>query len=499
MNKQITFFVKNLHTMERLGVMQISAHAQLQGWKTDLIVTDDYKYASILQKVELSGSDILAFTAMSTEYAALEKVASRLKEDTQSFVLFGGPHATFCPDIIERPFVDAVTVGEGDVSFPIFLTKFEAAEDFVDTAGMHFRRNDEVIRNQHAPLLDDLDRLPFPDRSVMIRGNSLMGKNRSHLFMASRGCPFLCTYCFNHTYNLLFKESGEMYRRRTVDNLIDEIEEVQAELGTEFAYIDDDIFTLCTMEWLEEFAQKYPKRIKVPFMCNVHVNVADEEKMRLLKKAGCGFICFGLECGEPEVSRSVLKRWIKPEEILEVGALLHELGIPFVTQNLNGLPVPNPLEVDLKTLDLNLRLKPAYAIAHIFYPLPGTELETYAREHGYLDPDPNNMPVRTNSYSALTFPSKTESNRVQRLQKLFGLTVSFPFIRPLVPFLTRLPLTPVYSLVFIVWYGFTMRFRLERTKKSAGEILFYFKSLLRAFSSFLRPLQRKDSYSARYQ
>lgn len=497
MNRRITFFIKNLYTMERLGIMQVSTFARLLGWETDLIIADDQNYGSILDRVEGFRPDILAFTAMSPEYGPLSGLARRLKKDFGGFVLFGGPHATFFQNIIEEPFMDAVAFGEADISFPEFLRKYETGEDYTSVQGMHVRRNGDIIRNSAAPLVESLDGLPFPDREIMWKGNSLMARNKSHLFMSSRGCPYACTYCFNHQYNRMFGSEGDLYRRRSVDNLVAEIEVVRDALGTQFAYIDDDIFTLASMQWLEEFAEKFPQRVGIPFMCNVHVNTVNEDKVRLLKQAGCGLICFGLECGDMEVSSTILKRWIKYEDIVKFGDLLHKYEIPFITQNLNALPVPHPLETDYKTLDVNIRIKPAYAVTHIFYPLPGSDLEKYARQEGYL-PDSSEMPERTNSFSALRFPSDKEKTRVQRFQKLFGLVVSFPVLRPALPLLIRLPLGAVYSLAYIAWYGFTMRFQLEQTKKSRKEYFFFLKSVVRSFSSFLRKPPRKESYAERY-
>jgi radical SAM superfamily enzyme YgiQ (UPF0313 family) len=492
--QKILFIIKNLYTMERLGVMYISAHARRQGWETELLVADDLEYDEILYKIRGFEPDILGFSAMSPEYPAMECLAQRLRSDTNCFIVFGGPHATFFQEIVEKPFIHAVAFGEGDRSFPQFLERFSRGEEFTDIVGMHFHLDGEVIRNGPAPLREELDELPFPDRDLMPKGNPLMAENQSHIFLASRGCPNACTYCFNHKYNSMFRSCGKLFRRRSVSNLIAEIKKTKLKYGTEFAYIDDDIFTLCDVEWLSEFALRFPSEVGIPFMCNVHVKTVNEEKVRLLKQAGCEVICFGIETGDQEVARRLLKRNITNREIIDLSELLHKYEIRFMTQNLMALPLEHPLEYDLKTLDLNIRCRPHLALSHLFFPLPGTELEAYATENGFFSPDSAKMPERTNSYSALTFPQPSEKLAVQRLQKLFGLTVALPSIRPALPLLTRLPLGPLYSLIYVVWYGYTMRFRLEGTSKSGKEVLFFVKSLLRTFGSFLRrPSSRKSS------
>ncbi len=496
MTQRILFIIKNLYTMERLGVMQMSALARKQNWDTDLLISDEHDSAQIKEKIASFQPAILAFSAMSPEYPSLEHLARLLRKQTDSFILFGGPHPTFFQEIIHEPFIDAIAFGEGDYSFPMFLERFASGGDYTGTPGMHFNVNGRIVNNPPAPLIEDLDHLPFPDRSLMVRGNPLLEHNRSHIFFASRGCPNSCTYCFNHKYNKMFRSCGRILRRRSVDNLISEIEQCRRDFGTEFAYIDDDIFTLCPLEWLEEFAREFPRRVGIPFMCNVHVNFVNEEKVKLLKAGGCQVVCFGIECGDADVSRHLLKRNILNESIISLAEILHRYDIRFMTQNLMALPVEHPLGVDLATLDLNIRCRPTYAVAHLFYPLPGTDLERYSREHDYYDNQHDLLPERTNSFSALTFPDPREKIRVQRLHKLFGLVVSFPFLRPLVPLLIRLPLGFIYSFLFVAWYGYSMRFRLEKTSKSGKELQFFLRSLRRSFSSFWRKPARVKTHDS---
>jgi len=472
--------------MERLGIMQLSALAIAQGWQTDLIIADGLDYQRLLDTIRRMDPSVLALSVMSPEYPHMRELARRLHADTGVYILVGGPHATFFPDIIEEPFIQAVAFGEGDISFPVFLDLFSRGDDYTRTAGMHFRAGDQVIRNAPAPLVEDLDSLPFADRRIMVKGNSLLASNSTHIFMASRGCPNACTYCFNHTYNHMFRSYGKLFRRRSVDHMLREMEAVKAEFGMRFAYIDDDIFTFCTPEWLAEFTTEYPRRVGVPFMVNTHANYINASQVEQLRDAGCTVICFGIECGDSEVSGDLLKRHIKREQFVSLSRLLHRSKIRFMTQNILALPVPHPLAVDLQTLDLNIACQPQYAVAHLFYPLPGTELAQYAEAAGFIDDTLHGLPERTNSYSALKFPNPREKRHVERLHKLFGIVVSFPWLRPVLPLLIRLPLGPLYALLFMAWYGFSMRFRMEKTRKTRSEILFFIKSLLQSLASFLK-------------
>ncbi len=468
---RILFVVKSLYTMERLGVMYMSSLAVARSWETRLVIADEQDEESICAEVRKWNPQIVAFSCMSPEYASLSHLARRLRSVTGAFVIFGGPHPTFFQDIIEEDFVDAVAFGEGDISFGVFLDHYPG--DATRTAGIHFRTDRGVIRNAPAPFIEDLDSVPFPDREILLRSKPALRNSRTHLFMTSRGCPNQCTYCFNHSYNEMFGSAGKVFRRRSVENLLLEMRQTRDTYNTRFAYLDDDIFTLCNISWLEEFAARYPGEVGVPFMCNLHVKAANERKVRLLKEAGCRLVCFGIECGDAEVSKSLLKRNITNDEIAGLAKLLRHFDIPFITQNLMALPTAKPLEVDLKTLDLNIRCRPDYAVGHLFFPLPGTELSRYAQEHGFYVPADDVLPEGTNTFSALRFPNSTEKTRVERLHKLFGVVVSFPFLRPLVPLLIRLPLGRLYYLLSVAWYGFSLRVRLERSGKSYKEMMIF--------------------------
>ena len=210
-SQRILFIVKNLYTMERMGVMSLSSYARRLGWSTDLLVSDGLSYRRILSHIEETRPDILAFSVMSPEYEAIRILASRLRTDTRCFMLFGGPHPTFCQDLIQEPFVDGLLFGEGDLSFPAFLEKFTGGEeDYTQTDGMHFRIDGRLVFNGPARLVEDLDALPFPDRELMAKGDPLHRGYTSHIFFASRGCPHNCSYCFNHKYNSIFREQGRM-------------------------------------------------------------------------------------------------------------------------------------------------------------------------------------------------------------------------------------------------------------------------------------------------
>ena len=127
-----------------------------------------------------------------------------------------------------------------------------------------------------------------------------------------------------------------------------------------------------------------------------------------------------------------------------------------MTQNLIGLPVDNPLEVDFETLDLNIRIKPFFGWSSILYPYPETEIGKLAVAKGMFDANFDKIHVSNKTSSALDFGDETLKRRLVNLHKLFPIIVQFPFLRPATMFLISLPLAKFYTWLFFAFYGVKM-------------------------------------------
>jgi len=242
-------------------------------------------------------------------------------------------------------------------------------------------------------------------------------------FIAGRGCPYNCKYCFNEKYSKVYEGKGKRVRFRSVDNVIEEVKDVINKYPTKVVYFQDDTFIL-DKEWLKEFCEKY-KEINLPFHCHVRANLVDEEIVKMLKEAKCYSVHIAAETADDKIRNEVLNRNMSKEEILNSCKLLRKYGIKFMMQNMIGLP-GGSLKKDLKTLKLNIKCKPNYAWVSIFQPYPGTELEKYCRENGYVeDLDYDEIGSDFFNRSLLKIEDR---KKVEHLQKWFGYVVDKPFL-----------------------------------------------------------------------
>ena len=240
-----------------------------------------------------------------------------------------------------------------------------------------FKQGGQIERNPVRPAEDDLDRLPFPDRELLFEQDDFTRQSGIKHFITSRGCPYDCTYCFNHALAEIYRGKGKRLRQMSVDQVIEEVKWVQERYPMQFVVFLDDLFIVYA-DWLRELADKFPSEVGLPFFCNVRANLVTPEKIELLKQAGCASVGMGLETGNPDLRNEILKRNMSDEQIIEASRLIREAGIELLTTNMLGLP-GGTLENDFETLALNHACKPAYANAFLYQPYPRTELGEYAR------------------------------------------------------------------------------------------------------------------------
>jgi radical SAM superfamily enzyme YgiQ (UPF0313 family) len=421
---------------------------------------------------------------MTGEHYDVLDLNRRLKKDFNFVSVMGGPHATFNKKVIEEDGIDAICIGEGDHSFPEFIRKIESGEDYWLTETFHTKYKGKVYRNPLSALIPDLNELPFPDRKVLYDADPNLAKVGAKSFLSARGCPFKCSYCFNKQYNDNYKGLGKTLRCRSPELVIEEIERVKNSYPLDTVAFIDDIFMLRPKGWIKEFAELYKRRIGLPFNCTARPSIVKEEDIKILKDCGLTHVFLGIECGDEEAANKIFMRNTNNRTILKVCRWFNENKVKIMALNIMGLPVDNPFEVDLKTIDLNIKLKPALMSCGLLYPFPGTAVAKMAIESGHFVEDDNTVYLESNKHtSMLTFKSRKEQMMVENAQKLAGIVVEFPFLRPFVRFFCSLPLTKFYHLLFYIHLGYCHKIRLSPPKKinlikEVPVFWYYFKTLL---------------------
>jgi radical SAM superfamily enzyme YgiQ (UPF0313 family) len=321
--------------------------------------------------------------------------------------------------------------------------------DFSRIANLWVKKADgNICRNDVRNLNQQLDSLPLPDRSLYAPYPELW-HNPVQTFISSRGCPYNCTFCFNHLMVELYQGKGRYVRHRAPEQVIAEIKQLRQVKSITRVYFADDTFAL-DKAWLQEFLPVYGTRIGLPFHCLIRINQLDAGLARLMKANGCETVFFGIESGDETIRNKILNKNISDQEITQGAQLLKQAGIRFRTYNIVGFP-GETFEQALKTVHLNIAIATDYPWCSIFTPYPGTRLAHYAGEQGYL-PDSLRADTIDSSFFVTSMLQNPDRRRLVNLQKFFQTVVLLPATLPICKLLTMLPENILFRLWFALVY-----------------------------------------------
>jgi len=466
-------FVAQQVDYEPQGIMHLSSALKAAGHQVELAVGAHHDPLAVARAFQ---PDVVAYSLITGSQRYYLDLNLRLKAEMPGvFAVFGGPHPTFFPEMAAEEGVDGICRGEGEGAFVDLVNALAGGgpQAVLSVDNWSFQQNGDgrdvrVISNPVRPYVDDLDSLPFPDRALVYERDPIVGRSKIKHFLTGRGCPYNCTYCFNHALSQIYRGKGRRFRQRSVDNVIEEVRWVRDHYPLEFVVFVDDTFVL-SPDWQAEFAETYPREIGLPFFCNTRANLVTEEQVRLLKEAGCHSVSMGIEAANDRIRNDLLKRRMSREQILEAARLIREGGLRFTTTNMIGLPT-STLEDDLETLRLNVQARPSYAHVFIFQPYPRTELGEFTREHGWMVGTFDDIGEVAWDHSVLDF-DKAHQRGLTVLQRFFAIGVEWPRLLPLIERLMKAPDNPIFWLLNKAWKGWAIKNRVHPVKLSLREML----------------------------
>ena len=358
----------------------------------------------LLKKAILFKPDLIAFTSDTVSYSHVKHMAKRLREVLDVPQIIGGVHASILPEhVISTGGFDFLCVGEGEAALLELVTCMEERTGFDHIDNIWAKKEGKIHKSPVRSLVDNLDSLPFPDRDIFRQYGIL---TTDYNIIASRGCPYHCSYCCNHIYQKLYRHKGKFTRRRSVDNVIEELKIAKKDQKIRSVYFWDDAF-LIHQPWLEEFSDKYPKEIGLLFHCLSRPEDIDEKTIGLLKQAGCRYINMGLESGNGHIRKDILKRKMSNEQIIRAAHLIKNHDIRLNVFNMFGIPGETPDNM-WETVRLNEQISPDGTFSFIFTPFLGTELAEKARSSGMMnDAQVENM---KEGFLSGIFPGSHENN-----------------------------------------------------------------------------------------
>ncbi len=435
---KVAFIVRQVEYSIPLGVAYCAAVLKERGFECRVFEAGIKTDKSVGEVVEYA-PDVVGATVISGTHRSLVEFFRTLKRELEFVGIFGGPHPTFFPEIVAEPGIDAVCRGEGELALAEFMEKYRDRGDIPsDVDNFWIKRNGRVEKRPVRPLITDPDSLPYPDRTMFIKKYPVTDLHGIKHFIAHRGCPYRCTFCFNHAYNRMYGVSGaDCYHSRRPESVCAEINVERSRMNVKMVSFVDDCFTL-NKSWTIDFCEIYRREVGLPFQINTRVEHLDADCISALAAANCWLIHVGVESGDEEYRRRVLNRRMSNEDLVRVIKDCRQAGIKVLTENMVGLPTETYQQA-LKTLSLNIAAAPDFAAVSYFTPYPGLELTKYAIEQGVYDGGVDDFPENYMHYTLLSFRSEEDKRRLVNLRSFFNLGVRHPRLWPLYNRLTNLP------------------------------------------------------------
>lgn len=364
-----------------LGLAYIGACLEQEGVDVQILdfLVSKYTPSRLRQTLEEFRPQIVGATCVTLSYKVAARMLKVCKDfDPRIMTVIGGPHVTFVPELTLRraPWIDAVVIGEADLTVRDLVRVTDGGGDLDQVAGIAFARDGVVMRTERRQFVSDLDQLPMPARHLLPMARYSALKSPCTV-ITSRGCPFSCIFC---SANGIF---GRKVRLRDPGLVVDEIEMLDRDYDFIQINIVDDTFTVNHDHARRVCDEILRRNLKVKWSAYARVDTMEKELLRLMRRAGCVWVLFGVESADPDILRTI-RKGITIEEVRAASRMATDAGLKVFNSFIFGLPGESP-DTIRKSRALAHELSHQYGAAygfHVLSPLPGTRLHDRAEDYG---------------------------------------------------------------------------------------------------------------------
>jgi len=378
---------KRLNAVPPLGLGYLSSALRKAGFETKIVdcIARGYSFKEFSKTIQDESPQILGFQTYSQDVNTVNKCIRIAKKICPSIItVLGGSHPSgVCQQIYnDIPEVDFAFQGESEYGLVRLagLIEEKGNVDLIDqdkfktVPGLIWKIDEHVHANPPV-LVENLDELQFPDWEMMVPStypHAPQGIIFENLpvapMIATRGCPYQCSFCAGYTI------SGRKIRKRSVENIISEIELLRTKFKVKEIHFLDDNFTF-DKDFVISFCTKLlENNIKISWCCpnGLRLDTLTKDMVRLMKKSGCYYISAGIESGVDDILKSMQKN-LTVDQIRQQVLMIKNAGM-----DVNGFFIigyPGETEADIcKTIDFAKSLPFTRAAFYNFLPLPKSEI-----------------------------------------------------------------------------------------------------------------------------
>jgi len=403
-----------------LGLAYIAAVLRAHGYYVEII--DLNVQENLWETVSKYQWDIIGLSGDTSRYPISMKIAEQIKKHFGFTIFTGGPHVTFFEkETLDTGYVDFIIRGEGEFITLELIDAIRQNKPLESVRGITFKKDGRIIKTLRAPIIRNLDSLPYPARDLLP-----MEKYKVTLFygrpitsiLTSRGCPFNCYFCSSSQFSNL------IWRTRSPKNIVDEMEYVINKFDYHaFAFVDDN-FTLNSKRVIEISKEIVKRKLDIYWWAFSRVDelLGHEDMVEWMAKSGCKMVFLGIE----SVSKKVLDEYnkgITANDSIRAVKLLKSYGIDTWGSFIIGA-LDETKEMIMNTVRFAKLLDPRNVQFSILTPFPGTRLYEDAEKMGVI------IHKNWKYYDGAHAVMRTKYLESHEIQKLLNMAYISFYVRP---------------------------------------------------------------------
>jgi len=402
-----------------LGLGYIASVLRLQGHKVKILhcIKEKFTFGDFDNYIKQNNFDFIGIQMFTFDSTSVKRHLDIIKKNKPSTTtILGGYHPSGDPHEILKKFpqADFAFISETEIAFPFFLEEINKKDPNLSIVpNLIWRNGDKIIINS-LKIIDDLDEIPFPAWDLMdprtypeAPHGGFFKSFPTAPIIITRGCPMECTFCAGKS--ITTKE----IRKRSINNVIEEMKFLKVKYGVNDFLIEDENFTLHKNLVYDFCNQLINQQLKVTWSCpsGVRLDTLDLAILQLMEESGCHSLAVGVEFGSQRI-HDLTKKNLTIKIIKERISLFQHTKIKVTGFFMFGIPGETEQEM-IQTIKFAKALNINRAQFNNFMPLPGSSLYAQLKHDGMDSIDSDHFFVHDVGY----VPQGLTRKRLKNIQR----------------------------------------------------------------------------------